>query len=406
MFTCEIKEDLEVTWIKVEGRIDSLSAPQLHGEIDRLIAAGERMLVADLSGTSYISSAGLRVFMDTFKQLRKVEGKIYFHQISGPVRSVFEMSNLTEIFVLVNDRDEIKDLLGSGKSLLPLVSSEIDGISINSIEHEAVTPGELVDFGSPSKVASSQYTESDVVTVHSDEVLFGTGLATLGDRYDEYKNLFGEAMTVGGNFFFYPAVNRPAVDFMLCAQGGTRFAYKYLHGFGFNGRYRHVLSFENRDRFVDLNRLTDVLLKISSANLLGVVLLAESKGFWGMNLKRSPIVENRPADGKEIFAPENFAEWVNFPLEPGEIDHIMVSTGLVVRDREKASTQVQKLVGPGKNFHLHAGVFAKEPLSKKIESFEQELIRVTTELPVYKVQHVLGQSLFSMGMAGIIELRG
>jgi len=406
MFSCEVKEDLGVTWIKVEGRIDSLSAPQLQLEINRLIASGERTLVADLSATSYISSAGLRVFMEAFKQLKKVEGEIYFHQITMPVRSLFEMSNLTGIFTLVESRDRISELLHNKKPSIPVVSSLVDGISIDFLERQSTSSGELVSFGSPDKVATSQYCESDVVTVYSDEAQFAAGLATLGEQYDEYKNLFGEAMTVQGNLFFYPAVNRPAVDFMLCPQGRTRVAHKYLHGFGFSGDYRYILSFEDADRFVDLSRLADLFLKISTANLLGIVLLAESKGFWGMNLKRTPIAENRPANGEEILTRENFPAWVNFPVEPGEIGHIVVAVGLVVRDQEAESSQVQKVVGKGKSFHLHGGVFAREPLGKNIESFDQELIRVTTELPVYKVQHVLRQSRFSRGMAGIIELRG
>lgn len=406
MFSCEIKEELKTVWIRVEGRIDSLSAPQLQLEINHLIARGERTLVADLSRVSYISSAGLRVFMDAFRQLKKVEGEIFFYQISAPVRGVFDMSNLSEIFSLVAGREEIKDLLHGGKSSLSVTSSQVDGILIDSVEREAVSPGEIVDIGSPDKVAGSQYSESDVVTVYSDEIRFGTGLATFGEHYEEYKNLFGEAMTVQGNFFFYPAVNRPAVDFMLCSQGGTRFAYRYLHGFGFRGDYRRILSFDAAERFADLDTLVNVFFKMSSTNLLGIVLLAESKGFWGMHLKRPPIAENRPDNGKEIFAPENFTTWINFPVEPGDVDHIIVAVGLAVRDREKAPPTLQKLVGAGKHYHLHAGVFAREPLSKKLASFEQELIRVTTELPVHKVQHVLGQSRFSRGMAGIMELRG
>ena len=45
-----------------------------------------------------------------------------------------------------------------------------------------------------------------------------------------------------------------------------------------------------------------------------------------------------------------------------------------------------------------------EPLSKKPDQFENELKRVIAELPVSKVQHLMGQSRFQHGMIGIIEL--
>jgi hypothetical protein len=40
-----------------------------------------------------------------------------------------------------------------------------------------------------------------------------------------------------------------------------------------------------------------------------------------------------------------------------------------------------------------------------VVQFEKELKRVVNELEVSKVQHVLGQSKFGSGMAGLIELR-
>jgi hypothetical protein len=243
-----------------------------------------------------------------------------------------------------------------------------------------------------------------VVTIKSEELQFGTGLATLGDCYGEYKNLFGEAMVINRNFFFYPAVKRPAVDFMLAANQESSLEYRFLHGFGFTGSYKYVVLFESTEGLVELERLVNAFFSISQANLLGFVILGESKGLWGMHLKNSPIFENQPKNGKEIFDPINFADWVNFPVEAGDINRIIAATGIAIKEVSRERGEVQSLLSKGACFHVHGAVFSQEPLSKKIEQFENELTRVLTELEVYKVQHILGKTRFSSGMVGLVEL--
>ena len=92
------------------------------------------------------------------------------------------------------------------------------------------------------------------------------------------------------------------------------------------------------------------------------------------------------------------------PVEPGDVNRIIAATGIAIRDMGKEPGEVQSLLSKGSCFHAHGGVFSQEPLSKKIEQFENELTRVLTELEVYKVQHILGKTRFSSGMAGLIEL--
>ncbi|MDX9755754.1 MAG: hypothetical protein RBU29_17450, partial [bacterium] len=206
------------------------------------------------------------------------------------------------------------------------------------------------------------------------------------------------------NFFFYPAVKHPAVDFMLCQEESAALEYKFLHGFQFNGAFSTLVAFEAPEPFITLADLTKKILTLTQANQVGMVLLAESKGLWGMNLRQVPIQENKPMDGASIFEPEHFAEWMNFPIEPSEINHIVAASGLCVRDRQAAGPGFPALLGRDQDYHFHGAVFEQEPLTKNLEQFSHELKRVLTEMNVYKVQHVLGQSLFSSGLVGLIDL--
>ena len=100
------------------------------------------------------------------------------------------------------------------------------------------------------------------------------------------------------SLFFYPAVKQPAVDFMLCPKGSHDLSYRFFHGFGFSGSFRFVMSLDGDDGPFSLPDLVRAGFHVSSADSIGLVVLGESKGLWGMHLRCVPTVENRPKNGK------------------------------------------------------------------------------------------------------------
>ncbi|MBW2205323.1 MAG: STAS domain-containing protein [Deltaproteobacteria bacterium] len=403
MIELTVTEDTIATWIHVKGRVDSMTAPEIQQKIDALILGGKRILVADLSGVSYISSAGLRIFVMSQKQLKNVDGEVILYGTPDPVRDVFMMSGFGTLFRIASTGQEIEGLIQKGATTSSFSDRIIDDISFQFIEKSA-SPGNLRVIGCQDKLPLSQYTVEDVNKMKADSLEFGTGLAALGENYEEYKHYFGESLILNRSFFYYPAVKHPAVDFMFCTGEQPNLEYNFFHGFGFSGAYKYILSFEGMDGLVQLQNLVNALFGISSANIIGIVMLAESKGFWGMNLKKVPISENRPENGKDICDAEKFASWMNFPVEPAHSNHIIAAVGVAVKHGDNVPQEVQSLVAGDNNFHFHAGVFEKQPLNRNIESFDKELTRVITECEVSRIQHVLGKTKFSNGMIGLIEL--
>lgn len=82
----------------VNGRIDSLTAPQLGQFVDAQIAAGQHRLVADLALLSYTSSAGLRVLLGALKETRLHGGDLRLAAVPSGVGKVLEMSGFGQIF--------------------------------------------------------------------------------------------------------------------------------------------------------------------------------------------------------------------------------------------------------------------------------------------------------------------
>ena len=83
----------EVT-LKVEGRLDTVSAPDLEKEIKSLTVANE--LTIDFEKLDYISSAGLRVLLSTHKEFTN-KGGMTIINVNETVREVFEITGFSDI---------------------------------------------------------------------------------------------------------------------------------------------------------------------------------------------------------------------------------------------------------------------------------------------------------------------
>jgi anti-anti-sigma factor len=84
--------------LAVSGRMDAENAGQFEGKCQECIAEGHTILVADLSGLTYISSMGLRGFLAVAKTLQAKGGALRLCCMKGLVKQVFEITNLMPIF--------------------------------------------------------------------------------------------------------------------------------------------------------------------------------------------------------------------------------------------------------------------------------------------------------------------
>ncbi|MRR17967.1 MAG: anti-sigma factor antagonist [Deltaproteobacteria bacterium] len=404
MFEYTITHQTSRQCITVKGRIDALSASELQEVFQQLILAGGRLLLADLSGVHYISSAGLRIFILAQKELKKVGGEMILSGLSTQVLDVFKMSGFEKLFRIVPQPDALGNLVDADVETASGRRIKTDQVSIDYFEKD-VPAGSAFVIGSTDKMEKAAYGEADVVPVAASRMRWGCGMAALGDSFDDYRNLFGEAMVINGNFFYYPAVRHPSVDFLLRAHSDPRAAYKFLHGFGVSGGdYRYLLSFKAENGSVDLASLLSAFLAVSKAKLIGVTVLAESKGLWGMNIRKPPVAALQSSAPESIFQSCSFPEWFDFPVEPAYAGSIVAATGIAAANPQALPGPLRSLFSGGAAFHLHGGIFAKAPIGVNAADLDNELIRVFNELSAIKIQHLIGQSRFSAGMAGIVEI--
>lgn len=89
----ETDSDRQVSRVRVDGVIDTLTAGELEEVIDSLLKRQRYRIVVDLAGVDYISSAGWGIFISHIKDVRANGGDI---KLSGMVPDVYEIFQLLE----------------------------------------------------------------------------------------------------------------------------------------------------------------------------------------------------------------------------------------------------------------------------------------------------------------------
>ena len=84
--------------IAIEGRVDTVTAPELEAAIAALPATLER-LILDFAAVDYVSSAGLRVLLAADQRL-SASGALILRNVNPDVREVFEMTGFDELLTL------------------------------------------------------------------------------------------------------------------------------------------------------------------------------------------------------------------------------------------------------------------------------------------------------------------
>lgn len=86
------------TVFKLEGRLDTVTAPELENAINNEGEALEN-LVLDFGGISYISSAGLRVLLGAQKKMN-VQGSMELINVGEDVMDILEMTGFADVLVI------------------------------------------------------------------------------------------------------------------------------------------------------------------------------------------------------------------------------------------------------------------------------------------------------------------
>ncbi len=79
--------------VRVGGRVDSSTAPELQEKLAALIKAGGRNIVINMKDVAFLSSGGLRALLSTMQAAKKQGGDVRLSELSEPVARVLELTS-------------------------------------------------------------------------------------------------------------------------------------------------------------------------------------------------------------------------------------------------------------------------------------------------------------------------
>lgn len=96
--TIEKKIENSTVTLKLTGRLDTTTAPELEKTLDSVLD-GARDLIFDMTGLEYISSAGLRVILKAQKAMNS-QGSMKLTGVNDSIMEVFDITGFLDILTI------------------------------------------------------------------------------------------------------------------------------------------------------------------------------------------------------------------------------------------------------------------------------------------------------------------
>ena len=107
-FNVSKSENGDVSILYIKGYLDAHTAPDLETEFQKLVDAKKYNIIVNFQDLSYISSAGLGVFMGFIEDIRKNGGDIKLTDMKPKIYRVFDLLGFPTLYDILDE--EVKAL--------------------------------------------------------------------------------------------------------------------------------------------------------------------------------------------------------------------------------------------------------------------------------------------------------
>src|SRR5262245_26331912 len=346
----------DVLELRLRGRLDAYWADHVGKTIDDAIRAGSHKIELNLAHVDYLSSAGLRLLLHYYKQLKAVQGSLTITQPSGGAYTILKMAGFAMLIssptaaVSVPAKTEPRAIEKSGAIFQ--VFDQSPGAQLHC---------SLI--GRPEKFFNGGFQDADCTAVSLPRGTFGLGVSAFGNSFQDCRERFGEFLAVAGTATTLPTDGSTVPDFVVTEEALVP-ELKVLYGLAAKGSFARIVRFDTTPEkgVIGLSDLVQAALDISSANAAGFAILTESAGLVGAALRRSP----GRADAGSPLAFPGVRDWLSFTTERTNERNLALIVGIAVREPAPPVAPFVRLLaqGAGVHGHFHAALFPYRPVQR------------------------------------------
>ncbi|TAJ43852.1 STAS domain-containing protein [Methanofollis fontis] len=417
--------------IGVKGRFDGYTAGKVDEALDGALRDDDRSTVIDLEGTTYISSAGIRVILALQKLLKGRGGGTVLCGVGEYPMQVLSMAGFDRVFTICTGRADALERCHRREDSLSL----IDELESPSVEYEGIrfrfergSPRDSVlkVTGSLDDLLHSRLSAGDIRAEPFSGIRYSLGLGALGAGVEDAMPLLGEMMTIHGAMIWLPTDGHDTPDFFVPArEDGGVVAYT-----GFNvslegGFQEFALIEPSNGDAISLDALYRAVFargRERTGGFSGIVAVAVwgvAAGVESSGIRRSPCIENAPADGSSILDEGMIEDWMDIDTEPRYDGDSIVTFGVGVDlsadlcafdpSSLTAISYTHPAEGEGSGAYLHNhGVVFRNVLWEAESDLEQGIGRCLEEGEFVDMRHLLDSTRLHrarIGIAYIQEIR-
>lgn len=382
----EIKRVLNggISVTKLSGRIDAYWSGQLLNFLSDEIRSGNYEIKFDMADVDYLSSAGIRVFLQTSKQLKELGGSCSILAVSQNVRSVFEMTGLLG---LITGDDAAAAGTGKEKQELQWNKSADGLLEFNSCA--AGGKGFLCSLnGDPARALKGDISEKDFRAVKIGNEDYSIGLGALGGNFKECAMRAGEFMALPGAAMYMPTDNTRVCDFSLKHENLLP-EVGSIYSMSFNGNFQKkiVMKPANGKQNIAFNDILKTISAEFSGKDVFCVIIGEASQVVGVYLNKPPSSDSGLND---IFNFPDVRGNINFTTEPAYSGNLVVAAGMISKNSDVNTAEFLRSVnGGGLNGHFHAAIFSFIPLKKDCDDLNEIISRLFENSKLESVVHLI-----------------
>ena len=227
--------------LTLTGRMDGTGAQQVTAAIQQNLTDHDTVILFELGGVDYLSSAGLRVFQESARKMKERNGHVAVCGLQDFVRKLFTSGGFFRVITEYPTKEDA--LKGTAPASASAGEVRITGNGWTlSAQHLPGAPGPLTVTGNLQAFHDGRITAGDVCEVTPAPTGFWTGIGAIAKTRGEALPLLGEMVQAKGTVYWIPTDGNSNPDFFtakdLETSGMKTFA---LFSASFSGPFTDIL---------------------------------------------------------------------------------------------------------------------------------------------------------------------
>ncbi len=402
----------------MQGRLDGYGAGELTDAVQASLQDDDRSVVFDLTGITYLSSAGIRVLIATKKRLKERGGILALAGVQEYPKKVLDTAGVTPVFSLYTDAGEAVAACRRPVDSLSVISDLArtpvvrDGVAY-TVEAASTGRSSLLVTGNLNKMLHAHLTGEDIRAIPFPALRYSLGLGALGESVADALPLLGEMITLHGSVVWLPTDGNATPDFFTPVKGTGGLFIHSGYNVALYGPFHDIITIDAGDEgSISLSEIYRTIFDFARekrrdfAGIVAVAMWAVVDGVCSLGMKKSPIAAFAPANGLPVNARENVEEWLEENDEPKYRGDTMVSFGFgidygacndkhisALTDQNRPKTEQVQL-------HNHGVIFRGVPWDAALD-LSRQVERIVNEAEFIDMRHLKDSTRVRRAKVGV-----